>query len=344
MTAHRRNAANLLAGFTLVEILVVIVIIGLLAGMTTTVVVSARRSVNNSIVSAQMSQLSIALDEYKNRFGEYPPDLSDQIAVMRHIKKRWPRYHVQTYDEFIAAIQAGSNLSSGGEHVWDVCQYVSPLVFWLGGLPDQHGVPSGFYASPKYPLGISAENGNPIARPDRAKKEKPFFTFDKKYLRACVLDGSGAVALIADGEGSIDAQREYIPAYCQGGFPLVYFKPSVGVPYADKYFRLAASEGVSCAMPYASEYREDKNRLTWYEENRFQIMHPGSDGIFGADAITCGCGKEHSLRRIIPIEKRPPKDDPSRDESRPVDGITLEDADNLTNFVESGTLESMYDD
>ena len=96
MRTYRRDSANsLFAGFTLVEILIVIVIIGLLAGMTTTVVVSARRSVNNSVITAQMSQLSIALDEYKNKFGEYPPDLSDKVAVERHLKKRWPRYNVK---------------------------------------------------------------------------------------------------------------------------------------------------------------------------------------------------------------------------------------------------------
>ncbi|MBR0225649.1 MAG: prepilin-type N-terminal cleavage/methylation domain-containing protein [Thermoguttaceae bacterium] len=335
MTTYRRNAANQLAGFTLVEILIVIVIIGLLAGMTTTVVVSARRSVNNSIVSSQMAQLSMALDEYKNKYGEYPPDLSDSTAVMRHIKKRWPRYNV-TYDQFLQHIQDGCRISSGtvddtgksnrdGQYVWDVRAYVSPLVFWLGGLPDKHGVPSGFYASPKAPLGVSA-SGVPISRPARAKKEKPFFSFEKKYLGAYTSQpdselGANYYYQPADKNSLWDdslGAYVYSPAFCQGDYPIVYFRPSVNMAYGAKFFYLTHSsdptDGVSCAVPYAQD-----DSPTWYEEKRFQLIHPGDDGIFGSANSTDW--------RVVPSKQN----------------TSLGDADNLTNFIDSGTLESLYD-
>lgn len=350
MRTYRRDSANsLFAGFTLVEILIVIVIIGLLAGMTTTVVVSARRSVNNSVISAQMAQLSIALDEYKNKFGEYPPDLSDQMAVMRHLKKRWPRYNV-TYEQFLRHIGYGCRLSSGiysdaidslddlnGQYVWNmeinpnssngdsVGAYISSLVFWLGGLPDQHGVPSGFYASPKYPLGISAADDRPIGRPNRAKKEKPFYSFDRKYLGAynygydSVRNCNFYYKVEDDASLWNDALNAYvyIPAYCQGDYPIVYFRPSVNVGYGNKFFYLTlsanATDGVSCAVPYAQD------ATSWYEEKRFQLIHPGDDGLFGsANAADL---------RIVPIKE----------------GMALGDADNLTNFITGGTLESLYD-
>lgn len=349
MTTHRRDAANSLAGFTLVEILVVIVIIGLLAGMTTTVVVSARRSVSNSVITAQMSQLSIALDEYKNKFGEYPPDLSDKVAVERHLKKRWPRYNVN-YEQFLDHIGYGCQLSSGvysgainslaelnGQYIWklgknpkssngdSVGAYISSLVFWLGGLPDQHGVPSGFYASPKYPLGISAATNLPIGRPNRAKKEKPFYSFDKKYLGTYDYGYDSALGCnfyykVEDESSLWDDSLNayvYIPAYCQGDYPIVYFRPSVNVPYASKFFYLTrsnnATDGVSCAVPYAQD------ASTWYEEKRFQLVHPGDDGLFGsANSVDM---------RVVPTKTN----------------TSLEDADNLANFLESGTLESLYD-
>ena len=353
MRTYRRDSANpLFAGFTLVEILIVIVIIGLLAGMTTTVVVSARRSVSNSVISAQMSQISIALDEYKNKFGEYPPDLSDRVAVERHLKKRWPRYNV-TYEQFIDHISYGCKLSSGvyngaidsvddltGQYVWNmeinpsssngdsVGAYISSLVFWLGGLPDQHGVPSGFYASPKYPLGISGTTPatyKPIGRPDRAKKEKPFYTFDKKYLGAYRYSydstlGCNYYYKVEDDASLWDVSLNayvYVPAYCQGDYPIVYFRPSVNVGYGNKFFYLTlsadATDGVSCAVPYAQD------ATSWYDEKRFQLVHPGDDGLFGS--------ANAADRRIVPIKE----------------ATTLGDADNLTNFVERGTLESLYD-
>lgn len=352
MTTYRRDAANSFAGFTLVEILIVIVIIGLLAGMTTTVIVGARRSVNNSVITAQMSQLSIALDEYKNKFGEYPPDLSDPVAVERHLKKRWPRYNVN-YEQFLDHIAYGCQLSSGvytgainsladlnGQYVWklgknpnssngdSVGAYISSLVFWLGGLPDQHGVPSGFYASPKYPLGIagnSASTYKPIGRPNRAKKEKPFYSFDKKYLGAYNYGYDSALGCNfyykVEDDASLwdDALKAYvyIPAYCQGDYPIVYFRPSVNVSYGNKFFYLtqsnSATDGVSCAVPYAQD------GTSWYEEKRFQLIHPGDDGLFGS--------ANWADQRVVPSKMN----------------TSLEDADNLTNFVERGTLESLYD-
>ena len=90
-----------------------------------------------------MSQLSMALDEYKNRYGEYPPDLNDEAAVVRHLKRRWPRYRA-TYAQFLDEIALGCRLSSGdwardasisnisdltGQIVWEPGASISSLVF-----------------------------------------------------------------------------------------------------------------------------------------------------------------------------------------------------------------------
>jgi len=345
MTTYRRDAANSFAGFTLVEILIVIVIIGLLAGMTTTVIVGARRSVNNSVITAQMSQLSIALDEYKNKFGEYPPDLSDKEAVKRHLKKRWPRsgYGVNdaSYATFMKHVELGCALSSGDACVWKLVNddgdpvgaYISSLVFWLGGLPDGHGVPSGFYASPKYPLGIKPDD-SPVNRPDRLKKEKPLYSFDRKYLSGygCSYDSDLDRFYYFKNENWL-RDGVYIPAYCQGDYPIVYFRPSLNKGYGAKSFYLAQGDGVmndlSCAVPYG------QGPNLWYEEKRFQLIHPGDDGLFSFSQLdfmeshgnALPTNGDYEATRIVPAKS----------------GTSLRDADNLTNFVESGTLESLYD-
>lgn len=352
MTSNRRNSASRGAGFTLVEMLVVIVIIGMLAGLTTTVLVSARRSVRNSVVSSEMAQLSIALDSYKNKYGEYPPDLSDEAAVMRHVKKRWPRYNVADYATFMEHVRYGCKLSSGtytdpvtdlsqlnGTHVWQLERYVSSLVFWLGGLPNKDGIPSGFYANPKAPLGIDV-NKNPIHKPFRATREKPLFSFDRKNLTAFAFSGSAgpggrstnnsvfhpADATWYDAMGA----GYYIPAITQGGYPILYFRPLPGNGYVGKYvsFGETAVDNLSQAVPYA----RDLSQGTWYEERRFQLVHPGADGLFGTASFEGG-------RDSIPGSD-PPQPKPVA--TQPKENCTFADDDNITNFIQSGTLENEY--
>lgn len=348
MTSYRQIRASRGAGFTLVEILVVIAIIGMLAGLTTTVLVSARRSVRSSVVATQQAQLSMALDEYKNKYGEYPPDLSDEEAVLRHIKKRWPRYNVESLDQFYNHIRFGCRLSSGnyprnynfqsnedpvGEHVWVLGRYMSSLVFWLGGLPDADGVPSGFYSNPKSPLGIDANN-KPIAKPGRATREKPLYAFERKDITPLAVDGSGndSVFYPADESSLWDddlGAYVYTPAYCQGGYPIVYFRPSIRVPYGGKYifWGETASEGVTQAMPYARTWTDNGNGvvpLTWYEERRFQLIHPGVDGYFGTL-------ENDGTRLGYPA-------------TEPKVNCGTEDDDNIANFVQEGTLQSEYKD
>ena len=62
------------AGFTLVELLIVIAIIALLAGITLVALQSARLFVGASTARHRLDDLSQALEIYKQKYGEYPPD------------------------------------------------------------------------------------------------------------------------------------------------------------------------------------------------------------------------------------------------------------------------------
>ena len=82
---------NTRRAFTLVEILTVIVIISILVALVTLAVAGAMRSAKRARIGVEMSQIVAALELYKGEFGEYPPDMFDDEALVRHVKKRWPR-------------------------------------------------------------------------------------------------------------------------------------------------------------------------------------------------------------------------------------------------------------
>jgi prepilin-type N-terminal cleavage/methylation domain-containing protein len=60
--------------FTLMEILIVMVIIVVLAGITVPIVSSVRTNAKKGVTSAQLSQLELALKQFESDFGVYPPD------------------------------------------------------------------------------------------------------------------------------------------------------------------------------------------------------------------------------------------------------------------------------
>ena len=93
-------------GFTLVEMLVVIAIIGILAGLTVPAVIGALRNAKAAAVAMEINQLDAACKAYKEKFGEYPPDFAgldnigsardpaarSQNVILRHLAKAFPRY------------------------------------------------------------------------------------------------------------------------------------------------------------------------------------------------------------------------------------------------------------
>lgn len=60
--------------FTLIELLVIIVIIGILAGLTVGVSGIASRRSKMSRTQAELARVELAIRDYKARFGFYPPD------------------------------------------------------------------------------------------------------------------------------------------------------------------------------------------------------------------------------------------------------------------------------
>ena len=68
-TSRRRRPR----GFTLVELLVVVVIIGILVALLVPAIANAVRTANNARVTGEINTMSTALAAFKDKYGEYPP-------------------------------------------------------------------------------------------------------------------------------------------------------------------------------------------------------------------------------------------------------------------------------
>lgn len=80
--------------FTLVELLVVIGILGVLAALITPAVFQARVSARNAAIKAEIDMLHMAIMNYKNEYGSFPPCSSVASAsspAAKHVNRLFPR-------------------------------------------------------------------------------------------------------------------------------------------------------------------------------------------------------------------------------------------------------------
>jgi len=317
-------------GFTLIELLVVIVIIGILASMITVAATSAMRTANQATIKQQIAQVDGALQRYKQKYGEYPPDFSDPKTVMRHVRKRWPKFNITEADFYAEINNAGWQIDANNTHG---VGYAGALALWLGGpFDNSKGMLGGWGLDPSNPFDLS-------------QRETPML----ELTLGTNLD-----------EITIGGRRVYTVIAKKA--PMVYFRPTAigylaldpsSPPVEPTYFlRHLHDPNLGCAVPYAKSLLDDKTTtpptpflrpdgsvnpifgnsddkitqdgaplIVWHNPTSYQIIHPGLDKDFGSEDGKLG------LLRVI---------DPANDEMK---GITLVDKDNQANFGGT-TIES----
>lgn len=134
-------------GFTLVELLVVIAIIGILMAVLIPAVTRSITTAKETAIRLEIDLISQALEAYKLRYGDYPPDFSDWKSVERHFRKAFPEIdddelkllaQYTHLDENFDRVPLNANLdprnaTGSYTHYRQAVDAAEALVFCLGG-------------------------------------------------------------------------------------------------------------------------------------------------------------------------------------------------------------------
>lgn len=127
-THKQRNPSG---GFTLVEVLVVITIIGILAALLIPAIGGVVARGKETAIAMEVEQISQALEAYKNEYQDYPPDYSDLSVVVRHFRKFAP----QISNDDLAVLSVITSDANGNTTATAVNR-AEALVLALGGYSD----------------------------------------------------------------------------------------------------------------------------------------------------------------------------------------------------------------
>ncbi len=111
-------------GFTLVEMLVVVVIITILAAILVPAIFYAQRSARNARIATEIATMKQGFEAYNVKFQEYPPNFDDATKVTNHLR-------------FCFGRRSGSDVTPTG------LDAAEALVFWLRGYRSDQSLPVG---------------------------------------------------------------------------------------------------------------------------------------------------------------------------------------------------------
>ena len=183
LSPHRSPAPRL--GFSLIELLIVIVIIGILMALIIPSISGVRRNVQQAAVSTEITQLDQAIMSFKTRFGVEPPSsltvpvdaASWTPADRQKVLRIWDQFDFTSCGGRPGGYSGTVSNLNGAE-----C-----LVFFLGGL--NSGTPTtpsliGFSKNPVTPWSAAGEN-----------RDAPFFD-NFSSNRLVDVDGDGALEFL----------------------------------------------------------------------------------------------------------------------------------------------------
>ena len=318
------------SGFTLVEMLVVIVIIGVLAGLVLPAINAAREAARRAGIVMEISNLHSAMQDYRNTYSSYPPNASDAPAMVRHFKKSFPRIAATELDLVRALADPNNPDLRGGMNAAEA------LVFWLGGFSSNPELPLTGPGGPLSNSDTTDEHGDVDNRDDRTFR----YEFDKARLTESLKEaGDERLVTVVN----VTARTSYTvllwiypPEKLEE--PFVYFDTSrgrfeeVGTPLWNRDPRMfwpiyQSAAGNGRVRAHVLIDRTDLWKTQFINSDSFQILAAGTDDQWGGNPGDPSKWETGDL-----------DNDNGVPNSYPNGPFLGEMADNLSNFT-SGALE-----
>ncbi len=281
-------------GFTLVEILMVVAIVGILVSLVSVAAFQALKAGRRAKVQVEIDLLAAKVEEYKGLKGEYPPNCGNGVRVnriMQHLKKAFPRFQADLtsgalgYTGLRLFILQNYNYYDAGGALQpldlDTLDQAEALVFWLGGLPTpwDTGFAPPQRATGKYLYGFNANPSTPFAL--AGTRTPGIFEFEETRLQD------------ADFDGWLEYRPEFKTSTPGVAPPYVYFDAST---YGDAsaLFFAYPSTGPNigpfaylpqwgAAVPYLDSAKSTPTRNVYVKPATFQIICAGADLAYGLD-------------------------------------------------------------
>jgi len=320
-------------GFTLVEMIVVMAIIGMLAAILIPTIRAAMIRARVSSIAVDLANLDAALNQFKEKYGDYPPDFSlvpglspaERTRLLtRFVQKAWPRITANEMRIVLAVTVYHPD--------WKVVP-AEALVFWLSGFSEDPLHPFTGLGGPFPPFIDVNSDGlpdNPLQL--ERNQENALFPLGKDRLTESDITGPVTVTLSSGQTFTFVARESTDDAFLFGlandPFPVCLTRgTNLPIVYLDaqnygfsEYPMTAGDSTVVDGLAYHSDRKLLSGYFEFINPHSYQLITAGLDEDFGLDAPHDSDGNHRFKRYSSGFNYAPG------------------DHDNITNFS-GGTLE-----